>query len=190
MKDRYQLGRIADVTFSARPSALLGVLFLWGVLAAAGRKFFKLNLKEAIGGGFVAAVLHLLSELWHQFGHARAAQHAGYPMEGVEMWGVLATSLYPEDEGDLTAEIHMQRAVGGPLASLALSAVAAGLALLGKAAGGVFWPLSLFFFIDNLLTFTLGAFLPLGFTDGGALLHYWRQRRRRIKWVQVPETRQ
>lgn len=190
MKDRYKLGRVAGLVLSARPSALLGALFLWGLLAAIGRKFFKLNLKDAIGGGLIAAILHWLSGLWHQLGHARAAQHTGYPMEGVEMWGVLGTSRYPDDEEDLTAEIHMQRAVGGPLASLGLSVVGAGLALLGKAVGGVFWPLSLFFFADNFLIFTLGALLPLGFTDGSTLLHYWQQRRQRVKWVQVPGTKQ
>jgi hypothetical protein len=41
--------------------------------------------------------------------------------------------------------------------------------------------LLLFFFLDNLLVFTLGAFLPLGFTDGSTLLRYWPQRHENIR---------
>ena len=39
-----------------------------------------------------------------------------------------------------------------------------------------FW-IAAFMTADNLLVYTLGAFLPLGFTDGGALLHYWKTRK-------------
>jgi hypothetical protein len=35
--------------------------------------------------------------------------------------------------------------------------------------------LALFAFWNNLLFFTLGALLPLGFTDGSTLLKYWGQ---------------
>jgi hypothetical protein len=33
-----------------------------------------------------------------------------------------------------------------------------------------------FSFLENLFVFTLGAFLPLGFTDGSTLLRYWGKR--------------
>jgi hypothetical protein len=33
-----------------------------------------------------------------------------------------------------------------------------------------------FFFLDNLLIFTLGVFVPLGFTDGSTLLRWWGKR--------------
>jgi hypothetical protein len=45
-----------------------------------------------------------------------------------------------------------------------------------SAAGGVAFYVAAFFALDNLLVFTLGAFLPLGFTDGSTLL-YWLPRR-------------
>jgi hypothetical protein len=37
----------------------------------------------------------------------------------------------------------------------------------------VYWWVALFFFLDNLLVLTLGAFVPLGFTDGSTLLRWW-----------------
>ena len=45
---------------------------------------------------------------------------------------------------------------------------------ISRAAGTLWW-LGLFFLFDNLLVFTLGALLPLGFTDGSTLLH-WRNK--------------
>jgi hypothetical protein len=39
--------------------------------------------------------------------------------------------------------------------------------------GGPAFILVIFTFIDNLLVFTAGALLPLGFTDGSTLLHWW-----------------
>jgi len=91
-------------------------------------------------------------------------------------WGLLGTSVYPPDEQTLPARIHIRRALGGPTGSLLLSAVAAVTALALRTVGGALWWVAVFFFLDNLVVFTLGAFLPLGFTDGGALLQWWGKR--------------
>ena len=93
---------------------------------------------------------------------AAAALAAGIPYQG---------SL--RDEGPLPAAVHVRRALGGPLASLVLTCIAAAIALALRPLGGVLWWLALFFFLDNLLVLTLGAFLPLGFTDGSTLPHWW-----------------
>jgi hypothetical protein len=96
-----------------------------------------------------------------------------------EMWfrGFLITTLYPRNEPNLPARIHIRRALGGPPVSLALAVVALGIVLVARnALGGPFWALSVLFFIQNFFIFFLGAFLPLGFTDGSTLLRYARQR--------------
>jgi hypothetical protein len=36
--------------------------------------------------------------------------------------------------------------------------------------------LALFFAADNFFIFTIGALIPLGFTDGSTILKYWRLR--------------
>ena len=66
-----------------------------------------------------------------QLGHARAAEQVGYPMEGVHLWGVLGTSVYPTDEPELPAEVHVERALGGPKASAVLAVAAGGVAAPG-----------------------------------------------------------
>jgi hypothetical protein len=129
----------------------------------------------AVLTAFLATLLHFFGEFWHQLGHAWAARRAGWPMSGVMFVWVLAASLYPRDEPELPARTHIRRALGGPAASFLMTVVM----------GWVVWGvrpyttptdnLLLFFFLDNLLVFTLGAFLPLGFTDGSTLLHYWPQ---------------
>ena len=98
-----------------------------------------------------------------------AARSTGYPMTGLRFWTVLSASVYPADEPALPARVHLRRALGGPLAS-ALLTVALG--LLWRAtppAQHRRHALARFAFWENLLVFTLGALLPLGFTDGSTI---------------------
>jgi hypothetical protein len=177
MVGEIRLGRIGNLALSAMPSALVGIIVVWVVLSAFGAIVLGVELPKAILGGLIAALLQLASEITHQLGHAWAARQTGYPMTGIRLWGVLSTSVYPSNEPALPAATHIRRALGGPMTSLLVS-VLAGIFLfaLRDRAGVARW-IALFFFLDNLLVFTLGAFLPLGFTDGSTLLH-WLGRRK------------
>jgi hypothetical protein len=59
--------------------------------------------------------------------------------------------------------------MGGPIMSLVIS-ILASIPLLFLRSGSWSWWLDLFFLLDNFLIFTVGALLPLGFTDGSTLL--------------------
>lgn len=162
---------------SATPSAAAGALLLLALFSFLGRRVFRLPLRAALAGGVLSTALHFLSELWHQGGHSRAAARAGHPMTGVRLWGVLGTSLYPPDEPELPPEVHIARAYGGPRASAWL-ALAGGLAtLLAQRRGGVAYMASALFALENLIVFTMGAFLPLPFmeTDGTTIRHHLRR---------------
>jgi hypothetical protein len=159
------------------PSAWIGVVALWVLFSAIGLFVLGIEWPKAIVGGLIAALLHFASDILHQLGHAWAARQTGYPMTGVRLWGVLSTSVYPRDEPPLPASVHIRRALGGPLGSLLVSILAALLLFALRDRDGVLRWLALFFFLDNLLTFTLGAFLPLGFTDGSTLLYWWGRRK-------------
>ncbi len=169
------LGRVAGLRLSVRPSALITAVLLWVLFAIIGVALLDLSPVEAVGGSLVVVILHGLSEFAHQLGHAWAARRTGYPMTGVRFWGLFSASVYPVDEPPLAAAIHVRRALGGPQISLLLSALA-GIVLVAlyPQAGILRW-LALFFFVDNFFVFTLGAFMPLGFTDGSTLLH-WRNK--------------
>lgn len=172
---KYVLGQFAGLNMSFDLTAVLGLLSVWVILSAVGLFLLDLSAVEAILGGFVAAGLHFVSEFLHQVGHARAARKTGYPMTGVHYFLILGRSLYPENEGALPAKVHIQRALGGPKFSAIVTLMGGIMALILSEIGGVVGYVALFFFLDNLLTFTLGAFLPLGFTDGSTLL-YWRNK--------------
>jgi hypothetical protein len=97
-------------------------------------------------------------------------------MVGVRLWTLLGASLYPRDEPTLPGAVHIQRALGGPIASFILVLIALVLVLIVKPAGGVPLLLAQFFLLENIFVFFLGAFLPLGFTDGSTILRYWGEK--------------
>jgi hypothetical protein len=67
--------------------------------------------------------------------------------------------------------------LGGPAASLLLTLAAGCVALALRATPGDLRALALFFFLENLLVFTLQALVPLGFNDGATLWHWLRAER-------------
>ena len=173
----FKLGVVAGLKISATPSAIVGNLMLW-ILLSVVAYLLKLSLLSAVIGGFLAMVLHNIADLWHQLGHSWAARSTGYPMIGVRFGflGVLSTSVYPADEIPLAPAVHIRRALGGPTGSLLMSAIAGVIFLTVKSRGfGTLWLLTLWFFLENLLVFTLGVFLPLGFTDVNTIVHWMRQ---------------
>jgi hypothetical protein len=167
------VGQVAGLRLSANLSAIMGSLLLWILLSGIGILGLGMPPATTIAGGLIAVVLHWCSDIVHQLGHARAARATGHPMVGIRLWGVLSTSVYPSDEGSLPASVHVRRALGGAPASLLLTVIIAAIAPALRPLGGVYWWVALFLFLDNLLVLTLGSLLPLGFTDGSTLLHWW-----------------
>ena len=173
----FRLGRLGGLELSAVPSAFLGSLVLWLGLSGIAIILLRLPASDAVLGALAATALHWISDTLHQLGHARAARQTGHPMLGIRYWGVLSSSVYPADEPTLPAAVHLRRALGGPIMSALVTLVAAALVLAAQSAGvyGIIRWLALFFLLANLFVFTLGPFLPLGFTDGSTLLH-WRNK--------------
>lgn len=171
----FRLGRIGGLEVIATPLAAVGTLLLGVIFFGVGRFVFNHGNANAIIGGVALAFLWWVSEIVHQLGHNVGARRVGHPMTGVRLGFllVLGISIYPADEPQLAPAVHVRRALGGPAASAALSVV---IGILAVALGGhsLGWVL-LVWFLDNLLVFTLGAFLPVGFSDGSTLLRYLRR---------------
>jgi hypothetical protein len=172
----YRLGTIYGVKIIARPSAIIASIALWAVATEVATAFFHASLAAGIVQGLVVTLIHWLSDLLHQLGHAIAARSSGYPMSGLRLWFLVSSGLYPLDEPDLPARTHVLRALGGPIMSLIVTVITGVIALLMRNAGSPYTWIAVFAFLDNFLIFTLGAFLPLGFTDGSTLLRLWRER--------------
>ena len=173
----HRRGRLFGLQVNGTPLALVGTLLLWFLLGTAARGALALPLVQAVLAGFIGAALWWLIELVHQLGHAVAARSTGHPMAGIEFgqFALFARSIYPADEPDLPARVHIRRALGGPAASLALGA-AAGLTALVVPAHGLAWWAALYIAAVSTLVMGLGALLPLGFTDGSTLLAWWGRR--------------
>jgi len=171
----YKFGKIAGLSLVAMPSFFVGTFLLWLALSVIGIWNLKLPLLEAIATGFMATLLYWVTAVVHQLGHAMAARRTGYPMSGIRLGKllVLATSLYPEDEAPLPATIHIRRALGGPIGSFLFTILSGFVAYLLYPVGGVIEWLAEFVYLTSLVIFTLGAILPLGFTDGSTLLEWW-----------------
>jgi hypothetical protein len=177
MKER-SLGTSAGLKLTVIPLALIGSIGLYlitiGLMAA-----FNIPIASALLGGIFVVVLHWFSEMVHQLGHAWAARRTGYPMTGVRFGylGVLSTALYPPDEPPLPGKIHIRRALGGPIFSAWLSAMAFIVILMTLRSAAPVWTFVLwFFFLENFFVMTLQVFIPLGFNDGGTIWHWLRKR--------------
>jgi hypothetical protein len=177
MKER-SFGTLAGLRLTAIPSALIGSIVLY-VIVVVLMATFNIPIGSALLGGAIIVILHWFSELVHQLGHAWAARRMGYPMIGVRFgtYGVLGTSLYPPDEPPLPANIHIRRAIGGPIFSAWLSAMAFLVILMTIRDAAAMWSFVLwFFFLENLFVMTLQVFIPLGFNDGGTIWRWIRKR--------------
>jgi hypothetical protein len=170
MASGVRLGQAAGLEFRAERSALGASLLLWGVLSVVAARRLGLRPGKAAAYGLVATGGHWASAIGHHLGHAVAAQSTGFPMSGVRLQSLFGSSLYPPDEQIFSAATHRLRALGGPAASLLLSLASGGAALALRRRGGLPLRLAQFLFVDNLFAFTIGALLPLGFTDGSTLL--------------------
>jgi Zn-dependent protease len=174
---RFHIMQLGDLAITGTPPAVVSSLFLWLALSLLVGFIFELDTAAALFAGLVATLLHWLSSVLHQLGHAVVARRLGFPMREIRLLHVLAVSLYPRDEPELPAEVHIKRALGGPPVSVLLG-LAGLLAALPLAEGSIWHLLARFFALENLLLFGLGAFIPLGFTDGSTLLQWWPRRSR------------
>jgi hypothetical protein len=162
--------------------ALLAALLAHGLV--------HLSLWPALLAGLLSALLFLVCEWLHQFGHSLAARWVGHPMIGIRFFNLFSGSEYPPDEPALPAQTHVRRALGGfgvnLVIGLLLLPVAArlwphGREILPPAISVVSW-LAGFGLVVNVVVLGLGALLPLkipggGLNDGGTLVKFWLEAR-------------
>jgi hypothetical protein len=138
-----------------------------------------LLLGTALFAGLLAMLLHTLTVLLHQAGHALAARRSGHPMSGIATYWVITNSLYPKDEAELSPQIHIQRALGGQYLSLPWFILAILLTIGVLPNQGMAGVLVVFLLIDAFV-FSLGALIPVPAaileTDGTTLQKWWPKR--------------
>ena len=175
MDNERKLGTIVGLKLSIVPSFFVGTILLWVILSVVSVVVLDLPILQAALWGLVAALLYWVIDIVHHLGHAYAARRTGYPMVGIRLGTrfIFGTSVYPNNEEPLPAKIHIRRALGGPIGSLLFTVVFGIIAVLLYPVGGVIWWLVLYISLTSFLMFTMGPFIPLGFTDGSTILE-WR----------------
>lgn len=159
-------------------SAIYGSLVLVIVLTIAAILLTDLTPLDALIAGFIAMLLFWLSDIVHQYGHAVAAKRTGYPLSHIRMRTIISITIYPATEPQLSPDIHIQRALGGPIASAIMTIIVGILTLMFWEVGGMLQFLLGYTFLTNLFLAVGSLAVPL-YTDflefdGGTILHYWR----------------
>lgn len=169
------LGSIAGLPVTARASFFPVRLAFTFILALVARLVFKLSGRKALFFALVAGVLDPLIVLMHQLGHAWAARNVGWPMSGISLWSLFSTCYYPADEPELPPEVHLRRAIGGPLVSFfnGLFVGLVGLRLFPRK--GVGRLLAQFYMVNASVVRSIMALGPVSFSDGPTI-RYWTKR--------------
>ena len=142
--------------------------------------------------GLLSALIFLVCEWLHQFGHSLAARSVGGPMVGIRFFNLFSASEYPADDPALPPAAHVRRALGGFWVNLLIGLLFLPVAvklwphgreILPPAISLVAW-LGGFGLVMNVFVLGLGALLPLkipggGLNDGGTLLKFWLESRRK-----------
>jgi hypothetical protein len=174
--------KFGDMPVSFPRSAAVGSAILMICLCIAGIMLTNLAPLDILLLGIFGTLLHWFSELVHQYGHFFAAKRTGHPATGVVLWWLLGTTKYPRNESTLPAKVHIQRALGGPIASAIFAVIVTIISFVwlrsfSEAADF----LAVWMMLENWLIFTLGALFPpitIGFfsNDGGTIWKYIRQK--------------
>lgn len=151
---------------------LAGSVVIGLVLAVFALAALQATLPQALAFALLGLSLHWTLEFFHHVGHSIAARRTGYPMLGMVfgVFGIVARSVYPDDEPALPGRIHIRRALGGPILSGLIGLVLLALALLTGNGGLLNWLLWLGVLVSLLMS--VGALMPIPNLDGATIL-YW-----------------
>ena len=104
------------------------------------------------------------------------------PSMGVVLWWLLGSTRYPATEGKLSPQVHIRRALGGPIASAIFAVIVTIISFvwlrhLSEATDF----LAVWLMLDNWLVFTIGALFPplnIGIfsNDGGTIWNSLRNK--------------
>ena len=186
------VGPVLGLRTSLQPLFWPSYLALAVVAGVLAHTLVHLTLGLSVLAGGLSALIFLVCEWLHQYGHSLAARSVGGPMAGIRFFNLFSASEYPADDPALPPAAHVRRALGGFGVNLVLGLLFLPVALklwphgreiLPPAASLVAW-LAGFGLVMNVLVLGLGALLPLripggGLNDGGTLLKYWLERRQK-----------
>lgn len=179
MNESFRLGEVAGVRVGVNWSVLvIFALIAFGLAAGRFPQLFPdLDTWVYAAAGLAAAVVFLLSLLAHEVAHAVVARRNGLGVDGITLWLFGGVARLGGEAADPGAELRI--AGVGPLVSVVLSALFAGVALL-LAAGGADGIVADVFVWLAIINLALAVFnlVPAAPLDGGRILRAFLWRRR------------
>lgn len=152
---------------------LLGIM-PWVLVGLARRRRPERSFVEAVAAGWLYFLVLLTADTVHITGHAFSARKAGAPMDAVYVPVGMPRTIYYHN--DFPPKVHIQRSLGGPIASTLALALSIVLYILAPA-GTLFRELATLAVLGHGFI-GLGSWLPIPGVDGAILLKWWRRMRR------------
>ncbi len=173
VRNSWRLGSISGIEIAIHPSWLIiYALFAYGATMAAqaiaAQNNTHLSTNSGIVLGLIASLVLFASVIAHEFAHALVARRLGIPIGNITLFLFGGVASILREPGTPWDELRM--AAAGPLASMVIGAIAAGLA---SAAGRLHWDwIQTLCWYLAIANFVLAAFnlLPAFPSDGGRLL--------------------
>lgn len=166
---RIPIGRLWGVGLLATPLTWLGPFVFFGLHFALNLLNSQPGLAERFQQSLIFTIVVELATAAHAFGHILSGKLAGSPMDELLITATRDVNLYHGDQSRVPSQVHLARALGGPLFNLALAGMCALLAPLAAPGLGQALAASL---VSTNLFFGLGGLLPLPSVDGQVI---WRE---------------
>lgn len=158
-----RLGQLAGIPvygaadWQLLPAAIAATGIAGGMIAGPGKGFFG-NVVVGLGYGAMLAG----SMVVHQLGHISSGRAVGQQMDGIVLQFPVPIELYAKRGRDVSIDTHRIRAIGGPMANLAVGLFARG---ISKRTGGRLGKATAFIHLAH----AAGSLLPLKGLDGEVL---------------------
>jgi Zn-dependent protease len=169
MVRRMPIGRLWGVTLLVTPLTWLGPFVFFGLHFLLNLLNDRLSLTDRLYQALLFTIAVEITTVLHAFGHILSGKLVHSAMDELLITATRDVNLYHGDQSLVPSQVHLVRALGGPLLNLFVAGVCAVLAALITAD---FWSALVASLISTNLFFGLGGLLPLPSVDGEVI---WRE---------------
>jgi Zn-dependent protease len=170
---RIPIGRFWGVTLLVTPLTWLSPFLFFGVHILLNLLNDQLSLADRLYQAFLFTIAVEITTVLHAFGHILSGKMVHSAMDELLITATRDVNLYHGDQSLIPGQVHLVRALGGPLFNIFVAGVCATLAPIITAD---FWLALASSLISTNLFFGLGGFLPIPSVDGEVI---WRELLRR-----------
>lgn len=166
---RIPIGRFWGVTLLVTPLTWLSPCVFFGLHILLNLLNDQLSLADRLCEAFLFTIAVEITTALHAFGHILSGKLVHSAMDALLITATRDVNLYYGDQRHIPSQVHLARALGGPLCNLFVAGMCAALAVIITAD---FWSALVSSLIATNLFFGFGGLLPLPSVDGEVI---WRE---------------